>query len=277
MKNIHQLLLPTIFFATGFILNSCTKIIDMNVPEKEKKLVVNGVICPDSIISVNISKSLGILENNDQNVFINDAEVTIYEDDIKKEILRFLNDGDYTASFTPSQNKTYKIEVSHAVYTSVSATSYIPAKIPITIDTASGYNQSYGSGVLSCKLKFKDPANENNYYLMRVFDESHRHVYLSLSDNEPVVKEYGGDYLFTDNLIDGKEYILNFDLNSLYTYYKIVFYQITKDYYNYLVSYHNNNNSDDPFSEPVIVYSNIKNGYGIFSGYNKEEREIIIK
>ena len=43
-------------------------------------------------------------------------------------------------------------------------------------------------------------------------------------------------------------------------------YQVTEEYFKYIKSLSAyQNSSDNPFAEPVNVYTNIANGYGIFS------------
>ena len=100
-------------------------------------------------------------------------------------------------------------------------------------------------------------------------------------------------YIFPDDYFNGKEYEVKFRTNPEYNgnfYYssyggaygygasKLVYerneiqvQKLSKDLYNYLKYlklynfYH-----DNPFAEPVPVYSNIKNGIGIFAGFNNE-------
>jgi hypothetical protein len=106
--------------------------------------------------------------------------------------------------------------------------------------------------------------------------------------------EYG---IFPDNYFNGKEYVLKFSIyqdsysygnnpsyggygdpsvvygasRQIYERNEIHIQKLSKDLYNYLKYlklynfYH-----DNPFAEPVPVYSNIKNGIGIFAGFNDE-------
>lgn len=95
-----------------------------------------------------------------------------------------------------------------------------------------------------------------------------------------------------DDYFKGKEYSVQFQMSpngygyyspysSGYDYnpnspYKMIFerqtihiQKLSKDLYNYLkyIKLHNHYR-DNPFSEPVPVYSNVKNGTGIFAGFN---------
>jgi hypothetical protein len=47
---------------------------------------------------------------------------------------------------------------------------------------------------------------------------------------------------------------------------------ISKEFYDYQKSLTEHNRTDDnPFAEPVQVYSNVKNGFGCVAGYNRTE------
>lgn len=109
------------------------------------------------------------------------------------------------------------------------------------------------------------------------------------------------DYeIFTDDYFQGKEYSLQFQIYNgyhvgggygygdpgnpglssgiIYQRYIIHVQKLSKDFFNYLKYlnlygyYH-----DDPFSEPVPVYSNVKNGVGIFAGFNDETKFVYEK
>jgi hypothetical protein len=43
-----------------------------------------------------------------------------------------------------------------------------------------------------------------------------------------------------------------------------------KSYYQYHKSLHNYNDSEIPFSEPTLLYTNIEGGLGIFTSYTKK-------
>lgn len=177
--------------------------------------------------------------------------------------------------------------------------------------------------ILSLKIRFKDLPNEKNYYrvtLERVIGLSTKYEYYyygpgkeeddsldyivinkigsgnSLYSNDPVLT--GGDdandflfgspsnnyNVFTDDLIEGKEYELN--LNALsrnsadnktnFLFETGEFYQLTvrlstltREAFLYMKSTNAQRWYDeDFFSEPTQVYSNIQNGVGIFAGYS---------
>ena len=56
--------LITKYFLIGILfLSACTKNIDYDIPEGEMKIVVNALVNPESLVHINLSKSLHILSN----------------------------------------------------------------------------------------------------------------------------------------------------------------------------------------------------------------------
>ena len=47
-----------IMFTLFFTLTSCEKIIDVKIPDTDRKIVINGLINPDSLVHINLSRSL---------------------------------------------------------------------------------------------------------------------------------------------------------------------------------------------------------------------------
>ena len=159
-------------------------------------------------------------------------------------------------------------------------------------------------------LKFKDNPNERNYYRLlvvikeyyKVFDINKKDSTIRITDNynfnftdvvsgnnsnsDPL--DFGsGSYneynVFSDDLINGKEYPLSFSTNEdVYVYFpkydygqttpvkkivNIYLQSISKDYYMYLKSRSAAMAGTDFFSEQVQIHNNIVGGIGILGSY----------
>ena len=252
----------------------------MNVPQKDKKLVINSFFASDTFIKVNISKSYTISEEIGTDKFINDATVKLYEDNVFKENMISVDTGNYVSSFKPTTGKTYKIDISHNIYPSASAETNVPAPVPfISIDTMHSGDKT----TRRLKITFKDPSNETDYYWLKAYTLKDstlgNEIYLwssSLDENSDV--DLRG-VVFSDNNFNGTTFSFSVDLNyhdvpDSSSYVKIMFYHITKDMYQYLVS-RPQLGILNALSEPTIAFTNIKNGYGIFSGYSCDTRIIM--
>ena len=149
------------------------------------------------------------------------------------------------------------------------------------------------------KIKMKDKGNEKNYYRLAVvrkstFEGESGYEFVHITDNiDP--EAYSSDPLqteddsnpfcvFSDDIINGKEYTLKFKLSqNVITFYNrpketkqeliIALQQISKDYYLYLRT-RAVANEDNVFSEPVQIHCNIKNGLGVFGSYSSSVRII---
>jgi hypothetical protein len=224
-----------------------------------------------------------------------------------------------SASEIPLPGSTYRIEVSVPGYPDVSGEAVVPAAVPVTgLDTVSVIRSEYDWSYPSWKvtLRFSDPPDEENYYRLvvsQVFGLYTGDRYLPYSSEFPVViSEYGGISVesddpilspgednsifgsgtsnifsvFSDELISGKQYGLDFYLDPFYmefdtAYHDFMLYtirlqSITKDLYLYLMTRSAQDEfGESPFTEPVIVHSNIDGGLGIFTASASSSCSII--
>jgi hypothetical protein len=145
------------------------------------------------------------------------------------------------------------------------------------------------------KIQFKDRPQEENYYQLTVeVERTHRNLAtgqmttrnypIHLESRDPAIDDenidsYEGLY-FKDVLFEGRDVTLSLEglyweigrgsgnNNSLKLTFRLR--TISKDYYSYrTTSLLQNFISGDPFAQPVNVYSNVENGFGICSGYSE--------
>jgi len=98
--------------------------------------------------------------------------------------------------------------------------------------------------------------------------------------------------IFSDEMIDGKHYDLNIVADFTSSFFhdkeeidyeagefsmvKVILQSLSADMYYYLRSIEAQEYSDNMiFTEPVPIYSNVDNGFGVFGGYSNSEIEII--
>ncbi len=295
-----QLFLFAVLLIFGFIACETTEKID-NFPLRPSKLVVNCFFAPDSTWEFQVSKSLSVLDNADIK-FINNATIKIFKDSELIETITEQDDDKWyrTENNLPEMGKEYSIEVSSPDYGSrLIAEDYVPQAIPVSdasivITDSSFYESpdySWGNIEGNFNIKFSDPAQIDNYYQLSVFyfdtvftnyeDSSEYYIskrVLSISSDDAAIvndRDYNNNLLLTDNFFDGQNYQLkvNFeDWNARREkQYYIEFVSLNRSGYLYRRTIDDYNQSqNDPFSEPVQVYCNIENGYGIFSGYSTD-------
>lgn len=293
MKNISIYFVFSI--CTAFML-SCEKEIDYNGPSGDPRLVLNGIIEMDSTLKLHIERSVFFLANSSDGNVINDASVNLKNLSTNETYL--LNEstaglGDYEFPFTVTPNTSYSVTVTHSDFPSISAEMSTLSKIEIlSVDTTS-YEHQYGNR-LKYEIKFNDPGAQENYYLLRInVTETNNwgggeNIYtypIGLATQDPAVDNsentsidgstYDVDYLtFKDATFNGTMKTLR--VQSYFPYYgssentpniEVQLVSMNKDTYLYFKSV-NLYFQQDFFSEPVKVFSNILNGFGIFGFYN---------
>lgn len=296
------------FISILYSFFSCRKVIEIELPSKDGKIVINSFFSSRDSLVINISKSLHILDNIESKL-LNDAEVIIYENNIFKEKLTNINNGNYIArTFIPSNDKLYKVIVKYNNLNPANSENIIPNPIKIiSVDTSTvyvtnnnGMNQGGGNSYpqYQLKIRFKDTENFKNYYSIRLYVKSQNYYYKNTSDikyfdymplyfssNDLVIESWqsGEAALFSDDFINGKEYnlLINIDKYNFPNTNNEVIVEInslSKDYFFYSKSYNLYQSvKGDPFSEPVQVYNNIENGFGIFAGYSSDTLGLNLK
>ena len=225
---------------------------------------------------------------------IENAEVYIYEENELKEKLTYDKNvcnhkGWYKSlNYFPIEGKNYTLKVIVPNYDTIYAETKIPQKTKIdtvtynyeiTNDGYSEYMNFYYN------LKFTDPAKEKNYYyfdlkyyyyglndaLYKTYDpliETKLYNDGSFSNNNSEIKG-----IFSDSLFNGETYTFKYQYEfNDYQYndtliLKHSLFTISRDaYLFYKTIFLQYKNAENPLVEPVVIYSNIKNGTGIFAG-----------
>jgi hypothetical protein len=293
MKYIY-LIVITIMFA------SCETIVKVDIPEHKPSIVVNSVIDPSEKFQIHLSKSLGSLDSAPLSN-IDNAEVEVYENDVFIEKLTFEQYGYYSSSnISAKLGRNYKIIAKAAPYDQVSAEARIPQ--PVSIEGIAIKDSAFVDSNMGVKssltFTINDPGAIKNYYMLELFQTDSINSFLSptyLSPRDPALEseDYSEQFLFSDAHFDGKPYRLEMEFYNYYSdgtwdpitgefipfegkrYYVMEFSTISRAYYLYKTSSNKQMmNSYNPFSEPVQVFSNINNGYGIFAGKVKISYQI---
>ncbi len=282
--------------------NSCTKIIEIDLPPHESKVVVNSLFTDGQRIRVHLSKtasafdySTPTVENGLVRLFCNDEEI---------DTLIF-NNGYYYSDVVALQKEKYSLLVSTPGLGEVSSEDSIPEKTLIESyvhrDSVMMNDNNYP--VMQLELGFTDKPGRNFYELSIAADYyvagfNYRHNVGFKYSTDPVLVStglldyYAESIVFTDELFDGEQtsikanywiqtgempligggpeygYLLFVSLRS-----------ISESYYNYIrkqiiYRYNLESNIFTGLPDPVHMYSNITGGYGIFAGYSSDNKTI---
>ena len=232
---------------------------------------------------------LQVEQNYDKNIFYGlYSPGEVYEDSV---LVTF-----YTAEHIVAANTVYELEADY-YGEKLTASTTVPDSIiafnasPVIDTVRDKEGQVYRRNLL--ELRFRDMPVKENYYKYRV----------SYKQNAFVTDEYGNGFYkifrynflrrsyFSDAGNDGREFTIRFLLDDKLNNFGDTSYvfelntsviSYSKDLIDFNVSYVNqgNNHVDilDPFTEPVIIKSNIKGGLGIFTSlYETPVKKIYYK
>lgn len=278
-----------ILITTASIFLSCEKIVDnVDIPLQQPKIVVTCFISPeDSIIKafVYLSSPIFTYSNTDNYTPVNNAVVKISDFTNERTLTYGGMSEEYyrisTAQFPVLPGNNYRLSVSVPGYDNVEATCKVPLYPNQSLQFLSfdsvqedEYNWKY-----IFKTEFTDFNGMGDYYrvagvITSVYDygsgtpdTTQNQIYVQfdkeyLSDKindgqkfQNVFEHWMGYYMekeYGEKYISAEFFLLSTDEN---------YYQFHKS----LSAY----SGDDPFSEPVIVYSNINGGLGAFGAYRQ--------
>jgi hypothetical protein len=301
----------TILFSIAiiFLFAACQKEVEVKLPESSYKLVLNSILSSDSVVKVLVSRSKKLYVDDVANLKINNAVVSLYEDNDFIEILPRFEDGVYKSlNFKPQIGKEYKVIVRAPGYTDAVAKETIIQQAEINNitfqDSALILEQQ-----MMAKVSFDivDVPGTKNYYELsiqsffynynfnpntgQIIDSTKLPIpaYLTITD-EALKENYegsgldGGNYYytdalaFTDKFFDGK----NFKVNVYFSSYQanvdtltIRIKSMTKSYYEYKRSVNLQSSvGSNPFSEPVRVFTNVEGGLGILGSYTEIRKKV---
>tara|TARA_R110002051_G_scaffold325872_2_gene432776 strand:+ start:13606 stop:14445 length:840 start_codon:yes stop_codon:yes gene_type:complete len=170
MKNIHTYNKLGVFLILIGLLNSCTDVIDVNVPNGGARLVVDASIkwqkgTSGETQTIHLRESTGFFDNN-PDAPVTGASVTVTkENDGSIVVFADQNNGSYTATdFVPEINATYTLEILYNdnIYTATETLIAAP-----TINRVEQAIENAGSGDTEIQVQvfFDDPLGVENYYL----------------------------------------------------------------------------------------------------------------
>ena len=235
---------------------------------------------------------------------VKNAQVVLYEDGTAIDTLVY-DHADYI--YESKYNRVmrdghaYSIKANAPGFREVTSETTVPSQSEI-VETRWNKNvrtNSYGETIDEVIIRINDPGAERNFYLIKVFQPSMNGYgefpvgCVSTTDKDIETIGYETDPGETDECLDGGNLLmkdLNFNggqklvklnivssfLDNMWTdtntgqtsRHFVKVYRITESHFKFAKSYNVFDNADDnPFAEPVNVYTNVKNGYGIFSAF----------
>ena len=304
MKNAFILIRASLLM---IITYSCVETIDFDNDASTSELVVIGIINPDSLIKVHLSQSVSVLDY-DSYVVVQDKEIEIFENESYTETITHKKGGYYISeSITPYSSATYNLKTTNDKNEIVTSSVTLPFLAEILNVEANIIDNNW----VELQITFSDPVHIKNYYRISleeitgpddsgdnsaatrkvVFKEIklENNTFLNSMGSLPG-NEINQDYsapnkycIFSDQIINGSVYTLKIQTQYRFApgkpdYSFVVNLQaLSEGYYNYLKTISAQNAfAKNNFMEPVSIYTNIRNGVGIWGAVVPSKKVITL-
>lgn len=286
-----QLIALVLFCAIFFV--SCEKDFVVKEQEQAARMTINCEFDNYSVFKVYVTQSSS-LSGLATIVPITNARVELYENDSVLFVLPYVPTdsantfGSYQSTLIPVSGRSYTVKVIHPVYGIATAKDFLPPLPDVSTYQIDHYGNRQEKNKVFFRLQFHDNPSTTDYYRVNVYTLGKRWVQNTfgdstiqedynwarpelISDLTDTVRDNGYFMLFSDKSFNGTDKELKFWFKGIDTARAIEaqvvvrFEQVTTahyDYYRTLERYH----QTDQNEEPVHVFGNIDNGYGIFSG-----------
>ncbi|MFY0601066.1 MAG: DUF4249 domain-containing protein [Cyclobacteriaceae bacterium] len=294
----------------GIILTaSCEVVVDVPTPNFKPSLVLNSYINPDSIVTLALSSNRYVLDTSrSQFPWVDGALIKLYEDGLLVEELQQEHDisGYYFSDFHPKTGSTYLITAEKEGFEPITASTSIPSeKANFSIIDINEFKDEFGYPNYKMRYNLLDKPG-NDFYEVRLFqlfkerfgyyDEMDNFIeeesfsrydaipfnYFSPEDLDTDDAEtYDLEYLFSDQLFEGRTVQNSIEFHPFTSdnedslTFQLRIRKVSEEYYEYRITSDLQFKVDgNAFAEPIPVFNNIENGFGIFSGYNRATRDI---
>ncbi len=284
----------------------CVKEIPINFTQFSDELVVNGIIEAYEAINISVTNQIPISSTN-TNPMDSTLSIFLKKNDTVVDTLEFSENMYFSDQIAVPGNQ-YSIHIITSEDVHLDAETRVPTIISnLKCEfTAGRLFDEYGTPITESSITFSDDENEDDYYLLYLGDYSDSTFstysyfdYWQLNDpvliNEGILEYNPSYFVFSDEIFQGQQYILNLNYHVGYSYDGAkytplkafcVFQKISVEYYYLMKSFlrhkYNQQYIDysrfDPMElllkgQPTELYTNIENGLGIFASYSEILKE----
>jgi Domain of unknown function (DUF4249) len=299
MKSRILVILSGLLIAVTLALSSCELIVEVDIPDEPPHIVLNGLQRSDSTWYVSLYQNRSVLTNLQQPwVPVNSATVRITGDDGTSIDLQQNGYGFYSSETEyPIPGRHYKIQVSASGFDAVESEMRMPCVVPIVniewdstnVPTGTQPNKYY-LFTMPFKIRFQDPPTEKNFYTvyLHIYGEAiwydqftgeqmkqnflnTRAVRIrntSITENDDEFVSIWSDETFNGEVFEAfMDTQFNVQPNQTIHRIEVSLFNVSQEQFNYLETMRFADEVEgDPFAQPVQVYSNVIDGFGVFGG-----------
>ena len=281
------------FLPLLILMFSCQYLVTDQFPGHDQQPTVNATLVAGNPVSLHLSFSHKI--DSSTIPHIDHAIIELHEDDAFIELLDYAGSGYYFSNYIVKAGHTYSTKIIIPRFDTVFASTYIPEITPISrveIIEKAGVNE-YGSIYGAVKITFGNHPGFDNYYqvYVRFKDKDKLFETSFINYTDPIILNEGLPLaLFSNAIITGSSYTLqlNFHPNKqrisgigdLWYPFIVELRSVSHEYYQFYRSFYlyEHGRWGDGIVSPmghISLFSNVKNGYGIFCGYSVYNTPVI--
>lgn len=265
-----------IYSAFVLFFAACEKTAEIELPQSDPMIAIFGFVEAGKNVEIKVEEVVAIFGKKRVDPYAISGALVLLKEGSNSYLLT--EDPSIPGTYTfpgglqGEAGKSYQLEVSAAGFPSVKASCTVPTYLPSAVKhnyVAVPDPNEFTDSVRRIGFTWADQAGQENYFRVTAL--------ATFSQFSTSIVEYS-DKNIEDDAKDGQElysglgYFYNQNSGGAMTDLEVDFELIALDVnaYKYLrtfdvayISY------DNPFAEPVIMYSNIEGGIGVFGGVNR--------
>ena len=272
----------------SFFLSGCwKKVDDIRLDENPRKAVLSGILKAKDSVTVFLGRVVGIYEDADNDYFLPDRPVVLFDNDILVDTLMHNVSGFYTSPYQIAAGHTYRLEVDAGEYGRLQATTVVPPDVPVHIED-SRVIMRRGDSVIKITYRIDDPPGRGDAYMFELYQSHPYHsgesVYLyplDISDQDPQLQaepvnqhiffREGLGIILSDQAFDGQHTLVTVFYNRLGGDFRLPevmphTWHLDRYFYEYLLYRCTYTSQSDQIPVGIMEYmnpeGNVEGGYG---------------
>lgn len=283
-KRLNHIIAGFVALAGCLFISGCEQELDISEISTDNLLVLNSIINNMENPQVKLSNSVPV-DGSKLPQYIQNGFVMLENENGKKDTLKYdFVQECYTANVAILPGKKYWIYARTSKLGNVSASTTMPGGsngASATWKDSTSFD-SFGFPQGTITLKINDNGAERNFYKVSLYfwnTTSAKWEVLEAVYRDEIINQNGyktpeGALVFSDNKFNGTQKSVDFETPFGFTSqtpkFKVEVENLNQDAYNYFNSIRLYKNGSGALQEQTPIYSNIKNGIGIFAAGIKQ-------
>lgn len=298
-----------IFLITGLImfviLSSCHSLVEDEFDNFNQIPVINSLLQADSTFRVQVTLTANLTDSTP--TYISDAQVIIESSIDTPDTLFYAEKGWYVSSSIVKTGISYSCKVNVTGFPQMSAQTTVPEPTGIdsVIFTDLAGRGEEGEKISSVEFRISNNAVKKLFWEVKLVSEGlkseynvetgkwieyfgveNEYIYMLAGQDSVLITEANPLTVFSNIRMKTNFYRLKFYFNANYTQFGssdipyIMLRSVDESYYKYLKQLYIYNSASEinigQSSQKYPLYSNVKNGLGMFSGISTTKKELII-